>query len=52
MYNSIAEFEEQEQPNPDLYYTRANYDIRKKTFRPEPVKWEKSCSCEKPTNPA
>ncbi len=50
VYNSVQEFEAVPLA-PDVFYTRANYDMRKKQFRPEESKWESCCSCQKPTNP-
>ncbi len=48
---SLAEFEESS-PNPlDTYFTRADFDERKKVFKPEYSNWPKICSCKQPANP-
>ena len=43
---------EESSPNPlDTYFSRAEFDERKKVFKPEYNKWATTCICKKPTNP-
>ncbi|KEJ83104.1 PHD-finger family protein [Oxytricha trifallax] len=48
---TLEEYEQLEQVGEDTYFTRASYDLNKKTFKPEFKEWETSCSCKLPTNP-
>jgi len=48
---SLEEFEEKGTTSPEFVYTRAEFDTRKKSFKPDFNKWTKMCSCQRPTNP-
>ena len=48
---TLQEFEDSTPSPPDTYFTRAEFDTKKKVFKPDFSEWETLCSCKRPSNP-
>ena len=48
---TLAEFEESSPNPPDTYFTRAEFDEKKRVFKPDFKSWAAACSCKMPINP-
>ena len=48
---TLQEFEDSAPTKPDTYYTRAEFDTKKRVFTPDYSAWETLCSCKMPSNP-
>ena len=45
---TLEKFETMSPFPPDSYYSRADYDTKKRTFKPDIDKWPRLCICEVP----